>query len=256
MFAINNDGSFDYNRCILSLKDLPVSAIIGFYAFIYSLMGPSIVDKIDTTSAIEYLTQEITTTTELKLRKLTDPSSSATITSSSSSTLASDADSADFLTIAELPDGITTTPLKIQNTARAKLERVFARIRSIGLARSNLREFGSVTSTVAGSTVGMYSSLLDQLMARVFAPGAQTPADLMHMGEKAGGLLLWSRFAASAQSARPADAKTVMVFFVGGVSVKELNSLRVFAEKHKDHQFIVGSTKMLTSTSFVDEIIF
>ena len=251
MFAINNDGSFDYNRCILSLKDLPVSAIIGFYAFIYSLMGPSIVDKIDTAAAIDYLTQEITTTTELKLRKLTDPSSAA------SSALTNDSDSADFLTIAELPDGITTTPLKIKNIARAKLERVFARIRSIGMARSNLRDFGSVTSTVAGSTVGMYSPLLDQLMARVFGPpGAPTPADLMHMGEKAGGLLLWSRFAASAQSVKPADAKTVMVFFVGGVSVKELNSLRVFAEKHKDHQFVVGSTKMLTSTSFVDEIIF
>lgn len=230
------------------MKDIPVFATIGFYMFIYSLVGPSIVDKIDTTAAIEFLTKEITNSVELKLRKIADPAAATTTTTTD--------DDNDFLTIAELPDGITTIPIKIQSAARAKLERVFERIRAIGTARTTLRDFASVTSTVAGSTVGMYSSLLDQLMTRVFTPTQPMPADLMHMGEKAGGLLLWSRFASSAQPARPTDSKTVMVFFVGGVSVKELNSLRLFAEKHKTHQFIVGSTKLLTSTSFVNEIIF
>ena len=260
MFAINNDGTFDYNRCILSLRDLPVSAIIGFYMFVYSLMGPSIVDKIDTTAAIDALTKEVTNSIELKLRRMADPS--ALNSSNSSNSIDVIGDDYEFLSLGELPDGASSTPLKIQSAARAKLERVFERLHAIGTARSGLREFGSVTSTVAGSTVGMYSSLLDQLMARIFSPDQQQPlpADLMHVSEKAGGLLqkglLWSRFASGANAARPTDARTILVFFVGGVSVKELNSVRLFVEKHKTHQFIVGSTRLFTSSSFVNEIIF
>ena len=138
------------------------------------------------------------------------------------------------------------------------LRQLFDRLRALGAARGGLGASEALLLSSAQTAGEVYRPLLKGLFERLL--GGDDSAELTHISAAAGmaGMRLLGGMAARLgvkARPKPTDHKLVIVYVVGGVSLKEVSELRQLFAQHPAHRLLVGGTRLASPDSVADELV-
>lgn len=133
-----------------------------------------------------------------------------------------------------------------ENEVIQAVDQMLSTLRSLGLAREQLRKYRAILEDGDLMQPAVYKPLLKQLLQDIFDPDAK---ELPHLDHHSGGLgdMLKTGFGffKSTTKPLPKDSPTLIVFIIGGVTASEVKLVADFVCSRKlNKQVIVGSTSL------------
>ncbi|CAN7992847.1 unnamed protein product [Ixodes hexagonus] len=133
-----------------------------------------------------------------------------------------------------------------ENEVIQAVDQMLSTLRSLGLAREQLRKYRAILEDRDPMQPAVYKPLLKQLLQDIFDPEAKELPQLDHHSGGLGDMLKTGfGFFKSTSKPLPKDSPTLIVFIIGGVTASEVKLVADFVSSKKlSKQVLVGSTSL------------
>ncbi len=156
---------------------------------------------------------------------------------------------------ARIAAGNLQEPLdEMQERLDRSLASLFTKLRDVAAARHGLGRFERLLTPDGAADAEPYHPLLRQLLERLLG-GDELPE--LKRADRSGGTLSTGFFRrlGVGGKCKPGDAGTIILFVVGGITVRELGSLRQLSARHTRARLLVGASRMLNPSDVCDAMV-